>query len=713
MTVTPFFPFENQDIAYPLSMNVDLTQPGKVLPAFDMGELAGSGDMLHYPSPGIVTKAPSGNPRTYFSCNRSVFYEEGGVRTTDQTFADAIQGMAIVDNGSGTPVLLVTFGTGTVNGNAVRSLSTDTTPWTTNTGATKMTAWFLKTAGPNLYANTGAGASGTELARTVLGDNQVSICPPDSDPTLAATYSIGEPVGPPEWGLTGMAAHQGRIVVARPDGFWIRDRQDKEFINKLDRIPGFSPHGANGKGMFEGEGGTWYPTYDGRLYRFDGYSMYDETPMRDLELPRDMKLGRVESGVDLGGHGLVVLSSGSENLDGKHAADAIGLRVFKEDGGVITELTSSVCDGKLTTGGAMGAWGAATTDYLVFGSRVKLGALGVRVTRSANAAVQSFTQPECLNGAGAWTSLGTIRDGSVLGTSGVSLALTGFPASAGESLIGWTALNGWDLAELDTYNGISGLYWYRVRSATTTGMTAGTEIDEVFVVVARPPLPNEGILAASNNYTGRDREGLLTRVLEFRREGGRIKWSQRYNVPAFGGVTGIAVTPAPGTISNSGSRVLLLGRFSQWQIAESRSRDASTTRHARCVQFASDTPGAMLAAVGLRLGDPRTLTRLGRVQWVRKYAQPEDRVQLVVIADNRHVWNAGVRRGTPAVWDLTAAPLGPAWEWDLYVLQDDNAQTDAVAPYGVLGLVEHEDVGQPYVSLAQHPGFAVEGEEAA
>jgi len=231
--------------------------------------------------------------------------------------------------------------------------------------------------------------------------------------------------------------------------------------------------------------------------------------------------------------------------------------------------------------------------------------------------------------------------------------------------------------------------------------------------LADTALPNEGILSAPVNYTGRDKEGLLTRILEFRREGGRIKWSQRYNVPTFGGVTAIAVTPAPGTISNSGPRVLLLGRFSQWQIAESRSRDASTTRHARCVQFASDTPGAMLAAVGLRLGDPRTLTRLGRVQWVRKHAQPEDRVQLIVVADNRHVWNAGVRRGTPAVWDLTDAPLGPAWEWDLYVLLDDNAQTDAVAPYGVLGLVEHEDVGQPYVSLAQHPGFAVEGKEDA
>jgi len=419
-TITPFFPFENQDIAYPLSMQLDLTQPGKAIPAFDMGELSGSADMLHYVTAAIVTKAPNGNPRTYFSCNKSVFYEEGGVRTTDQTFADTIQGMAIVDNGSGTPVLLVTFGTSaSVNGNAVRSLSTDTTPWTTNTGATKMQAWGLKTAGPNLYANTGAGASGTNLARTVLGDNQVSICPPDSDPTLAATWSIGEPVGPPEWGLTGMAAHQGRIVVARPDGFWIRDRQDKEFINKMDRIQEFSAHGANGKGMFAGENCVWYPTHDGRLYRFDGYSMQDETPMRDLELPRDMKLGRVESGVDLGGHGLVVLSTGSEQLDGKHAADGIGLRVFKEDGGVITELTSSVCDGKLTTGGSMASWGAATTDYLVFGSRVKLAALGVRVTRSPNAAVQSFTQPECLNGAGAWTSLGTIKDGSVLGTSGV------------------------------------------------------------------------------------------------------------------------------------------------------------------------------------------------------------------------------------------------------------------------------------------------------
>src|SRR6185312_6462403 len=82
----------------------------------------------------IETVNPSGNPRHYFASAKSVYYYEDGARTTDHTFADVITGMAIVDAGTGVKKLIVGFGfTGTeTNANAVRSLSTDTTPWTTN-----------------------------------------------------------------------------------------------------------------------------------------------------------------------------------------------------------------------------------------------------------------------------------------------------------------------------------------------------------------------------------------------------------------------------------------------------------------------------------------------------------------------------------------------------------------------------------------------------
>src|SRR6185312_17560650 len=97
--------------------------------------------------------------------------------TVDHTFADVITGMAIVDAGTGVKKLIVGFGfTGTeTNANAVRSLSTDTTPWTTNansgsSGTSNKFAqfWNIVTVGPDAIAVTGGGQSGANLALTAL-----------------------------------------------------------------------------------------------------------------------------------------------------------------------------------------------------------------------------------------------------------------------------------------------------------------------------------------------------------------------------------------------------------------------------------------------------------------------------------------------------------------------------------------------------------------
>ena len=199
----------------------------------------------------------------------------------------------------------------------------------------------------------------------------------------------------PTWQINGIAVYEDRFCIGGPLGFFIRDQQEGRFKNMTPHV---KPHGVNGKLCVSGENCVWFGTQT-ELFRFDGRQMWDETPFRGMENPRDMPQGRVTMLADKGNRGLAVLECWPDILEGKHAADA-GVRVFKEDGGVITELTSTVLDNDMSTAGDMAAWGTTTTDYLVFGSPFKLECLGVRVllTASANTATQSFTAPQTLNG---------------------------------------------------------------------------------------------------------------------------------------------------------------------------------------------------------------------------------------------------------------------------------------------------------------------------
>lgn len=719
MTVetTVIFPFANADVAYPGSSNFDFTQAGKAIPCYDHAPLSGALNLLHYPSSmAIQTKDAGGNPIDFFAANKTVYTHQNGTITADHTFVDVVQDICMVDNGSGVSVLMAVFGDSipaVTNANATRNMTTGA--WTTNTNdGTKLTAFGLRNVGPNLYAVTGA----LGIGKCILGEWHTAICPPNSAPITAANWSTGEPVGGPEWPITGMAPYRDRLCVGKGDGFYTRDVLEKSWMNRTDRIKNFTAHGVNGKVTVAGENCVWYGTADGGLFRFDGFDMGDETPFRLLELPRDVKMGRVECLIDRGDAGIAVIKCFDEIMDGAHAATAIGLRVFTEsNAGVITELTANVTDGSLATGGVMTGWGnpgAAGAWKLVFGSTIPLAFLGVRVTRLPNAAVQSFTAPKALNGAAAWTSLGNVIDGSILSVAGVSLALTGFPASAGESIIGWDALNSYTIAAPDTYNGIAGLYWYRVESATTAAMVgptgAAVQIDEVFVGHGRPALPNEDLLSATNNYSGMLRESRLTRVLEFRRERGAINWSEKYTLDMKGGgVTAAVWTTGPvGAISNSGPNLILLGRYTQKVIAEGRSRDPSTTRFARCVQVTTTDPAPMMRVALLRFGkaagpdDEDLLTQIRRIVVLGRYLQPVDKIQCIIELDQRKVYNLGVKRGTAAIWELPSVDqLGPFTECDLWFILSDANQNDPVVPYFVRIVVEWETYGQPWQQLPQ------------
>src|SRR3990167_3187205 len=114
-------------------------------------------DRLHYYAAALETKAPAGTggqPRQYAAVARSIFRLDSGTITddlvnfqsTNDAFNDVVQGAVICDGPAdgaptsttlGTPILLVTFGSGNPNPDATsevgmyyRVLSSDTsTPW--------------------------------------------------------------------------------------------------------------------------------------------------------------------------------------------------------------------------------------------------------------------------------------------------------------------------------------------------------------------------------------------------------------------------------------------------------------------------------------------------------------------------------------------------------------------------------------------------------
>ena len=697
MPITPLFPLANQHVSYPGSINVDLSHEGRVSPAFDHADLTGTADVLHYfGAQYISTQDADGNPIDFAFANKTVWKIQNGSISADTTFSSGgvIQDLCMVDNGTGTRVLMAVFGpagpTATA-GNATRDMSTGT--WTNNTGADKLTAYFLRSSSDQLGAATGS----TSQGRTATVERKFAICVIGSDPTLAASWSTAQAVDiDPTYQINNIATFEDRWCIGMPQGFFVRDQQEGRFKNMTPHV---KAHGVNGKLTVAGENCVWYGTR-AELFQFDGRQMIDRTPFRGMERPRDMPQGRVTALADNGDRGLAVLEVFPDILEGKHAADA-GLRVFKEDGGVITELTSSVLDGSMATQGSMSGWGQTTTDYLVFGFPRPLAALGARVllAASANTATQSFTTPETLNGAGTWTGLGSIRDGTILSVAGKSLQVTGFPASSGDAFISWTAIDHYTTAQRDTYNSISGLYWYRVRSATTTGMTAsGTAgITEAFAVVARPGLPSSGLLAASTNWTGAFREGRVQRVLEFIREGNRVIWQDKYHLDNGGGSFCVGWHAGPSVNgSNSGPFFVILGRFAQKYIMEGKTRDATQQKYARLVQVTTTEPAPILSIYNLQLGDGRKLTKLREVYAGSVFVQPTDKIQLFVQVDDWKVYDLGVRHGSHAKWTIDERTFGPFWRCHLFFVLSDATQFDPATPYWTNFMADHEDVGLEY-----------------
>ncbi len=711
MTATPVFPNLKQ---YPGSVNM-LIEGDKAVPAFDYAAMTNSADMLAQPIRETVeTVNPSGNPRHYFAANKSVFYFEDGARTTDQTFADVITGMAIVDDGTGVKKLFVGFGfTGTeTNANAIRSLSTDTTPWTINANSGSSGSgnkfaqfWNLVTVGPNAIAVTGGGASGVNQALTALGEYHVAKLVFGDDPQDASLWGDVLPVGSPAWPIIGIVAFRNTFACAKGDGLWVLDDQTKFFFNVFDRLIDF-PHALNGKGMFVGENSVWYPMADGRIFEFDGVTAREQTPAKSWSIPRDVALNRISAGADRGDVIALRTEPFTTIVEGARAATALGMKVITVINGTAADITSGVTDGSLATPSSanMNAWGALSTDKLYIGLNVPFEGAVLRVTRNPNAAVNSFTSPQYSDGAAGWPSLGTIRDGSILDTSGVSLRIVGYPVSGAASTVSWTSPQAYDLMVQETvsFGGSVGdltMYWARFSPLTTTAMTSTTTIDEVDVLPSRGGLPNSGILTSATNFTHRDNAGGLGHIVFGRRVGGTIAWQDVYAIDDGGLCYAMGWTSAKsGTMTNGGPPLLLIGRYQQTVIAEGVTRDPVRTLYPKLVQPSSTKPCPKLAfrrinASQLTL-DPTRPLKLNLIHFQGEFIQPTDKVSCYFWWDNADTpIELDSDLGSPGVFRVPAMYPSFGREMNFDLLFSDASQNDPAAPYFTLVVIDADSLG--------------------
>lgn len=602
------FPRKPGLATYAGNLNFDTRTEGKAIPAFGHFLLSTT-DRLHYAVSAIETQAPTTSlPRQYCGINETMWRLDNGTETSSAVFSDVIQGMVLCDSGDATngdsvaansTILLVGFGSSTSQYASYRVVtSADSasggvdTAWFKKTTNTNAQFWLVVKAGPDLYAVTDAGVA-------VLGEWRISKCPRGSDPTLTASWGNGLAVGGPEWGITGLAPLGDSIAVGKPDGLYYYDDQTKRFRNVLPELVS-APHAVNGKGLTPVPNGVLYPTHDGHLYFFDGVQLQDVSPDKGT-MPRDAGYARITAIAPIGDEVYCIRETGQNTTQG------LGLQVVTYIAGTETDVTANVTDGNFSTGATLSTFGNAANDRIFIGANQPLEGICVRVTTNVNAASVHFAAPYYSNGttgssepfSTSFTQFSGIRDGSILKTSGVSLVNTSFPPAASNALITWTDINSYDLStltQLDLSGGNSSKYWYALKAtASGTGMTSGTRIDEIEVIPARAGIP----ITAANDFTHRWRAGMLSEVLVAKIKGiSTYEWHSVYHIDTGGGVWAAAWHQGrPGQSSgnqNMGPGLVLWGRYTRAFISESPLRDVSRTIAPVIAAYGTTKPGPLL-----------------------------------------------------------------------------------------------------------------------
>lgn len=600
-------------------------------------------------------------------------------------------------DGSGTPNLLVTFGTSGTLRSANRSLITDTTPWTTNTATSYAQLWLITRIG-------GAGyAAMTDGGTAAIGEWRISICPLGNDPRLVSSWGNGIEIGGPEWGITGLAAIGNSPVVGKPDGLWYYDTQTRRYENVLRHLE-IVPHALNGKVTESVTNGVIYTTHDAHAYFFDGVSVTEVSPHKFWPvLNRHIGNARITAIADSGDYIAMVTEAAYQTTQN------IGLQVVKVDGGTATDLTSNAVNGSMANGGDVSNLGNTTTDYLYVGSDVPLVGFNMLVTRNENTNTETWDSLEYGTGTtDTFTAFSGFIDGTKLSVA-KSLSYVAFPQSASAGALIAKDVNAAGLPQVTTvqFGGsvgtVTGKYWLRA-SVGTTGFDAATNIDELEGIVAQAGLPNGGIYSATNNFTSMDNEGLLTHIYLIRREKttGFVPHDS-YAVLAYPGVWKMAWhTGRLGQSSggqNMGQSLILWGRYRTIAISESLTRDPVRTRFPILQNVGTVGPGPLIQIAHDWRGKPdewdkfKTLTKLSIDT---RFVQPTDQIEVFAQFDESAPVSLGLAEGGPEY--LVPGNGTPFRYLNLWIGMKLAASNLANAPYLLEPFKLHYNVGNQAVS---------------
>lgn len=673
-------------IGAPGSINI-YANNGHICPSFAHFVLA-STDRQHFFVKAIEHIAPvgsGGQPRQYALVARQCLRLDDGTVATDLTnfqgshdeFNDIVQGGVICDGpsdgnvtssvvgtGTGTTGLLVSFGSGNPNPDQTaqvglywRVLGTDSsTPWNAATSvanATHASLWQIIKAGPDLYAVCDAGVAGS------IGDYRVSKCLPNTNPLLTVSWGNGVEVGQSNCIITGLAFIGDAPVAGKGDGLYYYNGQTRRYEN----IMPISYHALNFKCLEPVVGGVIGTTHDGGVFFCDGVSTQEISPKKLWPIiNRDIGNSRVTWVAESGS---LVAMGAETNYQTTQSGTVVVNTVTSA--GAATAITTNLFDGNLNTGGDLDSL-AATSFIDIWRDKPFEGVI-VHITRKPNstvAAVIGNVSYSSANDTFTADPVGFI-DGTRLqgnattATSGGSFSYVAFPPSASAGVIMGKSPNWGSLQQAVTFNYSSGtdvttpMYGMRI-SMSGAALDSDVEIDEMEFIEFRPGMPNGGIYSASNNFTARDRAGVIQHVYILQRKGTNtfIPYDA-YAVNNFGATWQAAWHSGrlgqSNGVQNLGQQLVLWGRFNITAISESPTRDPIRSRNPVLAQVDTTKPGPLwdLTPAGWE-GKPGENTRLKTLEFVHidtEFVQRADRAELFAQGDQKDIISLGVAEGGP------------------------------------------------------------------
>ena len=370
-----------------------------------------------------------------------------------------------------------------------------------------------------------------DLLRSINGDlyktlgSNIYKCPAASDPFTAANWSAAIQVGTPQWNITGLASAGNAPIIGKPDGLYRYNAADSKYEDVLLGSLKSCAHPDNGKGMSTWREFALYPLHDGRLLAFDGFRVYDWSPMKNASPDRDTP------------YGFRLTAFASAGPDGFYAAQDIGnvrtqqgsIKVYWYDAtgaGTYNDISENTTDAKPSTTGTVGPTGAG--DYLYIGSDQKFQGVYINSTVSGTCGSDWIVQ---YGTAGSWASPSQygLMD---LNTDGAIFFKDDLDDFVQKSVNSTTK------------------YWMRI----SVGGGGTATIKELYIIPHRPPTG----IASGTDLTAIDRLNLVSHVLYCRPRGDEADWYDLYGLLTGVPINRLEVTAAAVTANNAGLQLIAL-----------------------------------------------------------------------------------------------------------------------------------------------------------